>query len=423
MPLNPNIPLSVQQAQPLNALIAGSQARQQQERGVKQNRLLDLQASGQQTQNDRASAENDIRSSYEGSLGLVNILGQEGDITPQTLQNAQDYMQSRIEAIEGRGGNSEGSRRALALLQTGGIEELRQAPAKIQDIMIKTGMLKQPEDTRTSNIKEYQFAQSQGFEGSFNDFVNSGGTGLAVDDFIGTPVRVERDGKTFLAGMVQTPDGGFEVREVGVNGELTDTSGRTAGEQVKDKGRTEAVKRAVVQSDKAFEKLESINTNIANLEEGINLIQNEGASTGVIADLLPTVRSSSIKLKNLQSRLGLDIIGAVTFGALSKGELDLALSTALPGKLPENELIQFLTEKRNAQVKLRDQITEFAQFTGAGDKTTAEWLEFKKQQKNTAQPSEAATNLPTGVTEEDVAFTMERHNMTREQVLQQLGAQ
>ena len=74
----------------------------------------------------------------------------------------------------------------------------------------------------------------------------SSGTGLAVDDFIGTPVRVERDGKTFLAGMVQTPDGGFEVRE------LTDTSGRTAGEQVKDKGRTEAVKRAVDQS--AFER-------------------------------------------------------------------------------------------------------------------------------------------------------------------------
>jgi hypothetical protein len=117
-------------------------------------------------------------------------------------------------------------------------------------------------------------------------------------------VRVERDGKTFLAGMVQTPDGGFEVREVGLNGELTDTSGRTASEQVKDKGRAEAVKRAVAQSDKAFEKLESINTNIANLEEGINLIQNEGASTGVIADLLPTVRASSIKLKNLQSRLG-----------------------------------------------------------------------------------------------------------------------
>ena len=422
MALNPNIPLSVQQAQPFNALLAGHQARQQQVQGEKRNKLLDLQTSGQQMNNDRAAAEDDIRSAYKGSLDLVNILGQEGEVTPQALQSAQGYMQSRINEIEGRGGNSEGSRRALALLQTGGIEELRQAPAKIQDTMVKIGMLKAPQN------QGFTLGQGQQRYDAAGNLIASGapkssGTGLAVDDFIGTPVRAERDGKTFLVGMVQTPDGDFEVREVGVNGELTDTSGRTADEQVKYEGRTEAVKRAVVQSDKAFEKLESINTNIANLEEGINLIQNEGASTGVIADLLPTVRSSSIKLKNLQSRLGLDIIGAVTFGALSKGELDLALSTALPGKLPENELIQFLTEKRNAQVKLRDQITEFAQFTGAGDKTTAEWLEFKKQQKNTAQPSEAATNLPTGVTEEDVAFTMERHSMTREQVLQQLGAQ
>ena len=402
MPLNPNIPLSVQQAQPFNALLAGHQARQQQVQGEKRNKLFDLQATGQKMNNDRAAAEDDIRSAYKGSLDLVNILGQEGDVTPQALQSAQSYMQSRINEIEGRGGNSEGSRRALMLLQTGGIEELRQAPAKIQDTMIKTGMLKASQNegfTLGQGQRRYDAQGNLLAEGA----PKSSGTGLAVDDFIGTPVRVERDGKTFLAGMVQTPDGGFEVREVGVNGELTDTSGRTASEQVQDKGRTEAVKRAVVQSDKAFEKLESINTNIANLDEGIDLLENEGANTGVISKLLPTVRASSIKLKNLQNRLGLDIIGAVTFGALSKGELDLALNTALPRNLSEDQLVGFLRDKRNAQVKLRDSITEFAQFTGAGDKTIAEWLEFKKQKGASAQSAEVKTQaeydaLPSGAT-------------------------
>ena len=268
--------------------------------------------------------------------------------------------------------------------------------------MIKTGMLK------ASQNQGFTLGQGQQRYDAAGNLIASGapkssGTGLAVDDFIGTPVRVERDGKTFLAGMVQTPDGDFEVREVGLNGELTDTSGRTAGEQVKDKGRTEAVKRAFVQSDKAFEKLESINTNIANLDEGIDLLENEGANTGVISKLLPTVRASSIKLKNLQNRLGLDIIGAVTFGALSKGELDLALNTALPRNLSEDQLVGFLRDKRNAQVKLRDSITEFAQFTGAGDKTIAEWLEFKKQKGASAQSAEVKTQaeydaLPSGAT-------------------------
>ena len=162
MALNPNIPLSVQQAQPFNALLAGHQARQQQVQGEKRNKLLDLQTSGQQMNNDRAAAEDDIRSAYKGSLDLVNILGQEGEVTPQALQSAQGYMQSRINEIEGRGGNSEGSRRALALLQTGGIEELRQAPAKIQDTMVKIGMLKaQPKDTRTSQYQRVSVCTKQ----------------------------------------------------------------------------------------------------------------------------------------------------------------------------------------------------------------------------------------------------------------------
>ena len=403
MALNPNIPLSVQQAQPFNALLAGHQARQQQVQGEKRNKLLDLQTSGQQMNNDRAAAEDDIRSAYKGSLDLVNILGQEGEVTPQALQSAQGYMQSRINEIEGRGGNSEGSRRALALLQTGGIEELRQAPSKIQDTMIKTGMLKapqQPTDTRTNDIKNFEFAKEQGFKGSFNDFVNSGGTGLAVDDFIGTPVRVERDGKTFLAGMVQTPDGGFEVREVGVNGELTDTSGRTAQEQIDAKTREAAVKQAVDQSGKAFDRLEGINTNIANLNEVVRLIDN-GANTGVWASKLPNIRKASIELKNLQNRLGIDVIGAFTFGALSKGELALAIDTALPTNLSEEALSEWAKTKIKAQEKLRDSIEEFASFTGSGDKTIADWIAFKKEQQS--QSAEVTTQeefdaLPSGAT-------------------------
>ena len=228
----------------------------------------------------------------------------------------------------------------------------------------------------------------------------SSGTGLAVDDFIGTPVRVERDGKTFLAGMVQTPDGGFEVREVGLNGELTDTSGRTAQEQIDAKTREAAVKQAVDQSGKAFDRLEGINTNIANLNEVVRLIDS-GANTGVWASKLPTIRKASIELKNLQNRLGIDVIGAVTFGALSKGELALAIDTALPTNLSEEALSEWAKTKIKAQEKLRDSIEEFASFTGSGDKTIADWIAFKKEQQS--QSAEVTTQeefdaLPSGAT-------------------------
>ena len=250
MPLNPNIPLSVKGAQPFNALLTGQQARQQQEGGVKRNQLLDLQASGQQINNDRAAAENDIRSSYEGALGLVNILGQEGEVTPDRLDNARSYMQNRISAVEARGGDAEGSRGALALLEQGGIDELRQEPAKLQDIMIRTGLLQAPADNsftlgvnqrrfdgnnnlvatgpeklaeptkieqlinardmalqagdqnrvnliekaiakqtsgtntdqRTANIKDYEFAQANGFTGSFSDFIKQDKTASKAEE-------------------------------------------------------------------------------------------------------------------------------------------------------------------------------------------------------------------------------------------------
>ena len=399
MPLNPNIPLSVKGAQPFNALLAGHQARQQQEMGVKRNQLLDLQTSGQQINNDRAAAENDIRSSYEGALGLVNILGQEGEVTPDRLDNARSYMQNRISAIEARGGNIEGSRRALALLEQGGIDELRQAPARVQDIMVKAGLLQAPADNSfTLGVNQRRFDGNNNLVATGPE--KSSGTGLAVDDFIGTPVRVERDGKTFLAGMVQTPDGGFEVREVGLNGELTDTSGRTAQEQVDAKTREAAVKQAIAQSGKAFDRLEGINTNIANLNEVVRLVDN-GANTGVWASKLPTIRKASIELKNLQNRLGIDVIGAVTFGALSKGELDLATDTALPTDLEEDDLAAWAKTKIKAQEKLRDSIEEFASFIGSGDKTIAEWIAFKKEQQS--QSAEVTSQeefdaLPSGAT-------------------------
>jgi len=52
------------------------------------------------------------------------------------------------------------------------------------------------------------------------------------DKFIGTPVRIERDGQTFLSGIVQRPDGSFTRQDVPLEGELVSTLGETAAGQV-----------------------------------------------------------------------------------------------------------------------------------------------------------------------------------------------
>jgi hypothetical protein len=152
------------------------------------------------------------------------------------------------------------------------------------------------------------------------------------------------------------------------------------------KGKVEAgvitQKEAAKASVSAYKKLEGVNKNIANIDEAIKLL-DEGASTGAVQSLMPSVRAASVKLDNLRNRLGIDVIGSVTFGALSQGELDLALAVALPPKLSPPELRIWLNGKRNAQEKLADYLESAAIHLGTPGNTHSTWLQYQKEQGGT----------------------------------------
>jgi hypothetical protein len=172
---------------------------------------------------------------------------------------------------------------------------------------------------------------------------------------------------------------------------------------------TEGTKAAAA----AFKGLAAARKNINNMNEGIRLLQG-GAKTGAIESMLPSVRAASVKLDNLRNRLGLDVIGGTTFGALSESELNFALHTALPTGLDEVELLQWMTEKRDAQMKVAANLEEAALFLGEPGNTVADFIKMKKA---------ARPQLPEGVTEEDIEVTMRENGMTRAQVLERLGVQ
>ena len=136
---------------------------------------------------------------------------------------------------------------------------------------------------------------------------------------------------------------------------------------------------------KGFESIQAIDKNIRTIDRAIKAIDG-GASTGVIERMLPSVRKSSIELDQVQNELGLDVIGSVTFGALSEGELNLALDTALPTGLEPPELRAWLVEKKNAQSKLRGYFNDQVQFLSAGgnvDEFVIEQENKLSQQSNT----------------------------------------
>ena len=156
----------------------------------------------------------------------------------------------------------------------------------------------------------------------------------------------------------------------------------------------DAAKAAIKVSTDTFNRLEPLRANIVNIDDAISLI-DEGATTGVIASKLPSIRSASIKLDTIQKKLGLDVISSTTFGALSEGEREFALSSALPTTLKGPELKEWLIEKKAVQQKLISQLSEAATFLGTPGNTIADFIELKnietqEQERPTAQATAEA---------------------------------
>jgi len=142
----------------------------------------------------------------------------------------------------------------------------------------------------------------------------------------------------------------------------------------------------------AFAEVGKIKKNIGNIDEAIKAI-DDGANTGVIASKLPNITAASIQLANVRQNLGLDVIGSVTFGALSEGELNLALDTALPTGLAPKDLRAYLVNKKTAQTKLAGYLNEQAKYLSKSGNTLSGWLEKVDNQATSGQ-----SELPAGVT-------------------------
>lgn len=154
---------------------------------------------------------------------------------------------------------------------------------------------------------------------------------------------------------------------------VADNAGTVAGGK-------EAGKQAVTASGKFYEQMAPVGKAITNLSEAINAI-DEGADRGKIANLFPSFTEASITLDNIRGRMGLDIIGATTFGALSESELAFALDTAIP-PLDEKDLRPWLEKKRTAQRKLYGELQNAAIYLGKPGNTVSGYLEKMRNEGN-----------------------------------------
>lgn len=185
------------------------------------------------------------------------------------------------------------------------------------------------------------------------------------------------------------------ANEVGVDLTSRGAGGRTAASLAAQKGikaeiasEVKGAEAATKLSTESFEKLGGVRGSIRTIDAAIDAI-DEGAETGVVTQFLPSISQASIKLDQLQSQMGLDVISNTTFGALSEGELSLALNTALPKNLGPEDLREWLVEKKESQEKLSNYLEDAAAFLGRPGNTVAKFIDQQRVQRQQGRQQQA----------------------------------
>tara|TARA_R110002020_G_scaffold147185_2_gene322340 strand:- start:8854 stop:9942 length:1089 start_codon:yes stop_codon:yes gene_type:complete len=181
---------------------------------------------------------------------------------------------------------------------------------------------------------------------------------------------VQTDIETGQKFIIKTDRNTGESERVDVKG----AKGRTPEQDEQAVLRSSLLGDAAKVSKESFDQLKGIRSSISTIDEAISEI-DKGASTGIVDKYLPSFRESTIALENAAQRMGLDVISATTFGALSEGELKLAMDTAMPRNLQPKALKKWLIDRKKAKVKLSRELTKMAITLGKGKTTIAEYLE------------------------------------------------
>ena len=114
-----------------------------------------------------------------------------------------------------------------------------------------------------------------------------------------------------------------------------------------------SAKAGMVQS--TVSSLINVDSSLRNMARAKRALRDSIASggadiSGPIDQYFPDISVEAAELTSARNALGLDVVGSVTFGALSKGELDLALTQGLPLGLKPPQLLEFI-ERREAAIK------------------------------------------------------------------------
>lgn len=131
-------------------------------------------------------------------------------------------------------------------------------------------------------------------------------------------------------------------------------------------------------------------SSMSTIREAIAAI-DAGAASGILSGYIPTITQSTASLENAMNRMGLDVIGSVTFGALSEAELRIAMETAAPRSLRPDVLKPWLEARLKALEQIRAAQLDQAEFLSDPRNSISDWVASVKARSQPAAPAAAPT--------------------------------
>jgi hypothetical protein len=392
MPINALIPMSVRDVELGRSVNSGAIAGNNLMVARDYNQAAPLRAEARQAEVDlaktQAASEREEQRMKSLAMGAVDVAARWDRNNPKA---ALDYIQARKSILPntGNGYDTKDTEELEAAILSGDMDAAEQMIRNGVQVAQMKGYLQQPADPRTTKQRnlesagimpgspEYSQAMMGGGNSSMGDVRGQkGGTDIVmIGDApytLGTVFDpLSQKWSNQLVPVTDPTGGGGQIEFPGSSGVVPS---QRPGQKQNEAQATKAGEMATARSEKYIDQLDGIRLGISNIDDAIAAL-DDGAETGVVYNMFPTMREATLKLENVGRRMGLDVIGAVTFGALSEGEREMAMATALPRGLKPPALRQWLVDRKIAQTKLADYYQEAAIYLSKPGNTSATWLE------------------------------------------------
>lgn len=380
--------------------------------GQAQQQALNMRQNQMQQQQQQAQQ---IQSLSQAALsGDPKALQQLAAIDPARAAQVQQFQQSQTPQFDA-GAIKTGITQAVEFARSG------QNDLAMQALTATASQAPQAAQGDFQRMMSGLQSDPQRFVQSMDSLINPPTKQQSYKPEISTP-QVDENGQQYV---IVTDPNTQTTRRVDVVGGKVETGDDKMNREIR-KGLLEDAAKV---SRESFDQLKTVRSQIGNFDTAIKAL-DQGAQSGPFQQMLPSIQQSTIELENAAQRLGLDVISATTFGALSEGELRLAMNTAVPLNLEPKALKKWLQDKKKAQQKLGSELYKMATTLGKGKTTIAEYLEknnYSAAPQQATQPAQPDPSKPlfspalnSEVTEQQIQDIMSR-GYTREEVMQKLG--